>query len=195
MEKESVKDKVKWFLTEIITDDSDDYEAEVADEQEEQQSAHEKEERRKVLEQDWSYRMLKWIATAMDKWYIDPIIGFLAPGLGDIFMSVMIVPFIYVTLCKVKSIPLTLAIIFNTLMDALIGIIPLLGDVYDVLNRSYKQNYAMIVGFVEGDKRITRRVNGKAVEFLIFIVALCFIIVSLVSWIISVWEYMLSLFA
>ena len=193
MEKEGFKDKVKWFLTEMITDDSD--ESEVAEEQEEQQSAHEKEERRKVLEQDWSYRMVKWIATAMDKWFIDPVIGFLAPGLGDIFTSVMTVPFIYVALCKVKSIPLTLAIIYNTLMDVLIGIIPLLGDVFDFFNRSYKQNYAMIVGFVEDDKRITRKVNGKAVELLIHILIIGFIIFCLANWIISAWQYVLSLFA
>ena len=195
MGKESIKDKVKWFLTEMVTDDSDDSETEVADEQENQQLTHEKEERRKVLEQDWGYRMVKWIATAMDKWAIDPIVGFLAPGFGDIFTSVMTVPFIYVALCKVKSIPLTLAIIHNTLMDVLLGIMPLLGDVFDFFNRSYKQNYAMIVGFVEGDKRITRMVNGKAVQFLILIVMICFIIYCLVGWIITAWQYVLSLFA
>lgn len=195
MEKEGIKDKAKWFLTELVADDSENPEGELADEQEDRQHTLEKEERRKVLEQDWSYRMMKWIATAMDKWFIDPAIGFLAPGLGDIFTSVMTVPFIYVALCKVKSIPLTLAIIYNTLMDVLIGIIPLLGDVFDFFNRSYKQNYAMIVGFVEGDKRITRKVNGKAVELLIHIVIIGFIIFCLANWIISAWQYVLSLFA
>ena len=195
MKKEGIKDKAKWFLTELVTDDSENSEVELTDEQEDQQHTLEKEKRRKVLEQDWSYRTVKWIATAMDKWFIDPVIGFLAPGLGDIFTSVMTVPFIYVALCKVKSIPLTLAIIYNTLMDVLIGIIPLLGDVFDFFNRSYKQNYSIIVGFVEGDKRITRKVNGKAAELLIHIVIIGFIIFCLASWIISAWQYMLSLFA
>ena len=195
MEKVGIRNKLEWFLTELVTDDSENSEVELADEQEDQQLTHEKEERRKVLEQDLSYRMVKWIATAMDKWFIDPIIGFLAPGLGDIFTSVMTVPFIYVALCRVKSVPLTLAIIYNTLMDVLIGIIPLLGDVFDFFNRSYKQNYAMIVGFVEGDKRITRVVNGKAVQFLILIVMICFIIYCLVGWIITAWQYVLSLLA
>ena len=195
MKKEGIKNKAKWFLTELVADDSENPEGELADEQEDRQHTLEKEERRKVLEQDWSYRMMKWIATAMDKWFIDPVIGFLAPGLGDIFTSVMTVPFIYVALCKVKSIPLTLAIIYNTLMDVLIGIIPLLGDVFDFFNRSYKQNYAMIVGFVEGDKRITRKVNGKAVELLIHILIIGFIIFCLANWIISAWQYVLSLFA
>ena len=195
MEKVGIRNKLEWFLTELVTDDSENSEVELADEQEDQQLTHEKEERRKVLEQDWSYRMVKWIATAMDKWFIDPIIGFVVPGLGDIFTSVMTVPFIYVALCRVKSVPLTLAIIYNTLMDVLIGIIPLLGDVFDFFNRSYKQNYAMIVGFVEGDKRITRMVNGKTVQFFILIIMICFIIYCLVGWIITAWQYVLTLLA
>ena len=199
MEKEGIKNKVKWFLTEMITADSDESEAEMTDEKETQQQKQEKEERRKVLEQDWGYRMVKWISIAMDKWFIDPIIGFLVPGFGDVLTSVMTVPFIYVALCKVKSVPLTLAIIYITLMDILFGIIPLVGDVFDMFNRSYRISYRMIVGFVEGDKRIIKEVNTKAFETFILIIAFCFIIYGVMNWVIFltsiIWEYVSSLFA
>ena len=66
---------------------------------------------------------------------------------------------------------------------------------FDFFNRSYKQNYAMIVGFVEGDKRITRMVNGKAVQFFILIIMICFIVYCLIGWIITAWQYVLSLLA
>lgn len=40
----------------------------------------------------------------------------------------------------------------------------------DVFNRSYLQNMRLIVGFVEGDKKIVAEVNGKAVGTAVFIV-------------------------
>jgi len=159
-----------------------------------------KEARRAVLEKDGSYRMVKWISDTMDKYFLDPIIGFLAPGLGDVFASVMTLPFIYVALVKIKSIPLTLAVIYNMLTDALVGSIPFfLGDIIDVFNRSYKKNYALIVGFVEDDKEVVREVNRKALRTAIMIVIVCFIIYWLVSLAVSLttsaWEYVSSLFA
>lgn len=157
-----------------------------------------KEARRAVLEKEGSYRMVKWISDTMDKYFLDPIIGFLAPGFGDVLTSVMTLPFIYVALVKIKSIPLTLAVIYNMLTDALVGSIPFfIGDIIDVFSRSYKKNYALIVGFVEDDKEVIREVNRKAVKTAIMIVVVCFIIYWLVSLAISLttsaWEYITSL--
>lgn len=168
--------------------------------QEEQQRMRKKENRRRVLEEDSSYRTVKWISIAMDKWCLDPFIGFFIPGFGDILTSVMAVPFIYVALVKIKSIPLTLAIIYNMMMDALLGAIPFfIGDILDVLNRSYKKSYAMIVGFVEDDKNVIKEVNSKAFKTFILIILICFIIYWLINWTISlvtfVWDYISSLFA
>lgn len=168
--------------------------------QEEQQRIRDKEERRRVLEEDDSYVLVRGIATLMDKWFLDPIIGFFIPAFGDALTSVMTLPYIYVSLFKIKSIPLTLAIIYNALMDALIGSIPFfIGDVLDALHRSYKKSYALIVGFVEDDKNVIREVNGKALKCFIFIIIFCIAIYFLVSWTISlvntVWEFLASLIA
>ena len=81
-----------------------------------------------------SYRLMVGAAKYMDKWFLDPILGFILPvGIGDALTSVFAFPFIYYSLCVVKSIPLTLAVIYNILMDVLIGAIPFyIGDVLDV---------------------------------------------------------------
>lgn len=158
-----------------------------------------KEQKRQELETDSSYRMVKGIATVMDKFFLDPIIGFFLPAFGDILTSVMTLPYIMVALFKVRSIPLTLAIIYNMLVDMLIGLIPFwIGDILDAFNRSYVKNYRLIVGFVEDDKEVIHEVNRKAVFTGICILVFCLLIYWLTKLVIylttSVWEWIQGLF-
>lgn len=158
-----------------------------------------KEQKRQALETDSSYRMVKGIATVMDKYFLDPIIGFFLPAFGDILTSVMTLPYIMVALFKVRSIPLTLAIIYNMLVDMLIGLIPFwIGDILDAFNRSYVKNYRLIVGFVEDDKEVIHEVNRKAVFTGICILVFCLLIYWLTKLVIyvttSVWEWIQGLF-
>lgn len=158
-----------------------------------------KEQKRQELETDSSYRMVKGIATVMDKYFLDPIIGFFLPAVGDILTSVMTLPSIMVALFKVRSIPLTLAIIYNMLVDMLLGLIPFwIGDILDAFNRSYMKNYKLIVGFVEDDKEVIHEVNRKAVFTGICILVFCLLIYWLTKLVIyvttSVWEWIQGLF-
>ncbi len=88
----------------------------------------------------------------------------------------MTLPFLTVSLFKIKSIPLTLAILYNMLVDMMLGIIPLwIGDLLDIFSRSYVKNYRL-VGFVEGDKEVIQEVNRKAVLTAVGILVLSVII-------------------
>lgn len=76
-----------------------------------------------------SYNMVRGVAKWMDRYYLDPILG-LIPGFGDVISPFFVVPFIYVSIFKVRSVPLTLAVIYNVLIDVLIGLIPFyIGDI------------------------------------------------------------------
>lgn len=135
-----------------------------------------KEMRRKDIRRSASYRMVEDIAKWMDKYFLDAILG-LVPSLGDSLTSLAALPSIYVSLFKVKSVPLTLAVIFNILKDVLIGMIPFwIGNVLDFFNRAYLQNMRLIVGYVEDDKEIIDEVNRKAVGTAILIVIACVLI-------------------
>lgn len=84
----------------------------------------------------------------MDRYYLDPLVGLFFPAAGDIFSSAMMLPFLIMSLFKIKSLPLTLAILYNMLTDMMLGIIPLwIGDLFDIFNRSYTKNYRLIVFF------------------------------------------------
>lgn len=149
--------------------------------QAEQERIRRKEERRMDIELSTSYQMTQTIARWMDKYFLDPLIG-LIPGLGDALSSLLVFPFIYVAAVKVRSLPLTLAVIFNVLRDMAIGLIPFwVGNILDFFNRAYLQNCRLIVGFVEDDREIIREVNRKAFWMGVGIVVCCVLIYWLIS--------------
>ena len=166
----------------------------------EQERVARKESKRQQMMSMPSYRLMVKTSTYMDKYFLDPILGFILPaGIGDALSSVFAFPFVYYSLCVVKSIPLTLAVIYNILMDVLIGAIPFyIGDVLDVFKRSYVENLRLVTGYIEDDKEIINKVNKKAFWTAVFIVVLCWLIYLIISWAISlstwVYDWIVSLF-
>lgn len=144
--------------------------------------------KRQQIEKSSTYSLVKGIATVMDKYFVDPIIGFI-PVVGDLITSIFVLPYIYVSFFQIKSIPLTLAVIYNSLIDVLLGFIPVVGDITDIFHRSYIKNWRLIVGFVEDDRKVINEVNKKAIlmGFLIVVVSLLiFLLWKLISGLITV---------
>ena len=161
----------------------------------EQERQAEKEAKRDALMATTSYRIMDKTAKYMDKYFLDPIIGLIPGGVGDVLSSFLAIPFIYFALVQVKSIPLTLAVICNVLKDALLGSIPFfIGDIIDVFNRSYVANLRLITGYVNDDKEVIHEVNRKATWSAIFIVILCVLIYFIVKWAIELGNWIVSLF-
>ena len=119
-------------------------------------------DRKYAMRTDSDFRMLRRIYVAMDQWFLDPILGLFIPGLGDVITTCLTIPFIFTSILKLRSIPLTLAIISNCLIDLLIGLIPVVGDIGDFAYKSYKRNYFLIVGYVNDDKEVIKDINSKA---------------------------------
>ncbi len=169
----------------------------------EEKRRQEKERWRREIESSASYKATKNIATVMDKYFIDPIIGFFLPGIGDALTSIFVVPYIYVAACKVKSLPLTLAVIFNVLRDVALGLIPFcVGDIIDAFNRSHIQNRRLIIGFVEDDQKVISEVNRKAawtgfmiVVFCVLIYLLVLLAIKIAEWIGGAFEGLWGLFS
>ena len=163
----------------------------------EQQRQEEKQAKREALMNTTSYRVMD--ATAkykyMDKYFLDPLLGLIPGGVGDVLTSALAIPFIYFALVQVRSIPLTLAVICNVLKDALLGSIPFfIGDIIDVFNRSYVANLRLITGYVNDDKAVIHEVNRKATWSAIFIIILCVLIYFIVKWTIALGDWIISLF-
>jgi succinate-acetate transporter protein len=143
-----------------------------------------------------SYQLAERIARLMDKYYLDAVLGFLLEGFGDLLTQLLTLPYIYVSAVKIRSVPLTLAVIYNALCDIAMGLIPFY--VGDVFNKSFVRNFKLIVGFVEGDKKVISEINRKAVRMAVLIVMLCVIIYFLVLLTIKVmtwfWHVIAGLF-
>lgn len=132
----------------------------------------------------------------MDRYYVDAALGFAIPGgIGDAIAALISLVYVAFTAVKIRSFPLTLAIINNTLRDILLGMIPFyVGDIIDVFHRSNQQNMSLIRGFVEGDEETIKTVNRKAFYSIILFICLCILIYFMVKVVIWAGQFLFSFF-
>ncbi len=177
-----------------VTSQSEMAEIEQAKAKEEQRRM-EKEMRQMEIEESGAYQAVALVSKYMDDYYLDPLIGFI-PVAGDFVSTLAGLPAIYVSLCVVRSIPLTLAVVFNILMDMVLGYIPFfIGDLIDIFNKSNKKNLSLIRGFVEDDKQIISEVNGKAMKMVVGIVVFLILLYYVISLAISAADWFSGLFS
>lgn len=136
---------------------------------------------RQQLEHSTSYSLAKEMAKYMDNYYLDPVIGFVLPmGIGDFLTQTLALPYLYISAVKIGSWKLSLAVIYNMLVDVLLGAIPFfIGDVLDVFNKSYKRNFDLIEGYIDGDPVVIETVDKNAVTVLVLIIVLIVLIYAL----------------
>ena len=153
-------------------------------------------ETRQRLEKGKSYKWLQKISDIMDRYYLDAALGFAIPGgIGDAIAAVFSIGYVLFSAIGVRSFPLTLAIMNNTLRDVVLGMIPYyLGDIFDIFHRSNRQNMALIRGFVEGDQAIIHAVNRKAGISIVIFILLCVLLYFMIRLVIWAAQYMFSLF-
>ncbi len=153
-------------------------------------------ETRERLENGKSYKWLQKISDIMDRYYLDAALGFAIPGgIGDAIAAVFSIGYVLFSAIGVRSFPLTLAIMNNTLRDVVLGMIPFyLGDIFDIFHRSNRQNMALIRGFVEGDQAIIHAVNRKAGISIVIFILLCVLLYFMIRLVIWAAQYMFSLF-
>lgn len=153
-------------------------------------------ETRQRLEKGKSYKWLQKISDIMDRYYLDAALGFAIPGgIGDAIAAVFSIGYVLFSAIGVRSFPLTLAIMNNTLRDVVLGMTPFyLGDIFDIFHRSNRQNMALIRGFVEGDQAIIHAVNRKAGISIVIFILLCVLLYFMIRLVIWAAQYMFSLF-
>lgn len=154
-----------------------------------------RQQRRARLMDNQVYQSMQSFTRYMDRFYLDAVIG-LIPGWGDAVALLCVVPFVYFSMCIIKSIPLTLAVLNNALRDVLLGMIPFfIGDVIDIFHRANMKNMAMIQGFIDGDEAIIKQVNRRALQSAIVLFVLLLLIALLIWLLISFGSYLYSLIA
>ena len=153
-----------------------------------------REQQRKQLMDNKVYQAMGSLTKYMDRYYLDALFG-LMPGWGDLLTILSAIPFVYFSAKVLKSIPLTLAVINNSLRDVLLGMIPFfVGDIIDISHRANTQNMKMVQGFVDGDEVVIKDVNKKAAQSVVVLIIML-ILIALMFWaLISFGKYLFSFF-
>lgn len=128
------------------------------------------------------YRATQAVTLWMDRYNVDGVAGLVPGGVGDIVSAGFAVVHVYFSAFRLRSIPLTLAILNNTLRDIFLGMLPFfVGDVIDFFHKANKRNMALIDGFINDDEIIIHKVNRKATQSAAILISLA-IAIMLLLW-------------
>lgn len=89
-------------------------------------------------------RAVRGLSRVMDRLYLDPILGLLLPGAGDILTGAT---GIYTVLLALRmGVPkVTVArMLVNLAVDLVVGAIPIAGDAFDVWFKAHERNLALL---------------------------------------------------
>lgn len=139
------------------------------------------EAKKQKLKDSRLYNAMQDITQWMDRYYLDGVAGLVPGGIGDMVSAVFAVVHVYFSAFRLRSIPLTLAILNNTLRDIFLGMLPFfVGDVIDFFHKANKRNMALIDGFLNNNQEIIHEVNRKATQSALVLVALVAAIIGIV---------------
>lgn len=123
------------------------------------------------------------LARVLDRFFVDPILGLIIPGGGDVLGSLLGI-YTVVIAARRKVSPIVIArMLMNLAGDALLGFIPLVGDLFDFGFKANQRNVELLAERSETGGRATARdwllVVGAILAFLVVIGLVVYGIVAL----------------
>ena len=83
---------------------------------------------------------MRSLARLLDSYFIDPLIGLVLPGGGDVIGSLLGI-YTVVIAARRKVSPVIIArMLMNLAADAVLGFIPLIGDLFDLGFKAHQRN-------------------------------------------------------
>lgn len=114
---------------------------------------------------------------------LDPLLGLL-PGVGD-SLSTLLSGWIVVRAAGMGASPATLArMLGNLIVDAAIGALPILGDLFDIGWRANQRNLALLEGQLADPVVRRRRDRGVVVAVVVIALALPIALTTLIAWLV-----------
>lgn len=129
---------------------------------------------------DERLRQLRQLTLWLDRRYLDPIVGLLLPGAGDLIGAALGLFGIGVAF-RLRAHPLVIArMLLNLAFDAMLGALPFVGDAADFLYRAHQRNLQLL------EQRRERKASASdwlvvGLSALAFAVALCLPLVLVVG--------------
>jgi hypothetical protein len=136
-------------------------------------------------------RSAETLAKWMDDRYLDPILGFALPGVGDVIGSVVGLYVVGVALKRRLPLVTVARMLLNLGIDALVGIVPFFGDLFDVAWKANRRNVHLLRQRHEARKNTVGdwlRVIGAFVLLLATLAVPVAAVWWLVHWLASLWR-------
>lgn len=88
----------------------------------------------------WARRVAYWL----DDRYLDPLLGFFIPEVGDWVSSAFGLSVVLIAVREKVGLPVIARMLTNLAIDAAVGAVPLLGDVFDFVFKANNKNLALL---------------------------------------------------
>jgi len=128
-----------------------------------------------MADADRDLARVRTLARVMDHFLLDPLMGFVLPGAGDVIGSV-IGFYIVAVAWRWRVSPVIIArMILNLGLDMVLGIVPIVGDAFDLSFKAHQRNAKLLESRAATGGRATARdwlVVGGAVAAYLAVVAL-----------------------
>ena len=98
---------------------------------------------------------VRTLARVLDDYLVDPLIGMFLPGIGDLLGSLIGFYIVGVAWRRRVSPVLIARMILNLGIDAVIGIVPLIGDWFDFRFKAHKKNVQLMLERPAGRAKAT----------------------------------------
>jgi len=123
------------------------------------------------------------LARALDRYLLDPLLGLVLPGAGDLIGSLLGLYLVVIAVRRRMSPVIVARMLLHLALDAVLGAIPLIGDLADFAYKANERNLALLVGRHATGKATTRdwlAVAGAAVVFAAAVVGVGYALAALV---------------
>ncbi|HEX8114418.1 MAG TPA: DUF4112 domain-containing protein [Kofleriaceae bacterium] len=123
------------------------------------------------------------LARVLDHYLVDPLLGLVLPGAGDLIGSLLGLYLVAIAVRRRMSPVIIARMLLHLALDAVLGAVPLIGDIADFAYKANERNLALLVGRHDTGKATARdwlAVGGAAAAFVAVIGGVAYAIVALI---------------
>lgn len=126
---------------------------------------------------------VRTLTRVLDHYLVDPLLGLILPGAGDLIGSVLGLYLVGVALQRRVSPVIVARMLLNLALDAVFGFVPIIGDIADFAFKANDRNLALLTQRPIGGRATVRDwliVGGAALVFIAVIALAIYGIVAVV---------------
>lgn len=135
------------------------------------------------MRRDTELDRLRTMAKVLDRYFVDPILGLVIPGGGDVLGSILGVYMVMIAARRKVSPVIIARMLMNLAADAVLGFIPFVGDLFDFGFKANQRNLKLLEDTSLHGGRATAKdwamVVGAALAFIAVLALIVWGIVAL----------------